>query len=1173
MFKMNIVLALCLILITVAQSKTIHIPSKNYNTIQIGIDTANTGDTVLVAPGTYQENINFRGKSILVTLYYLMNGDSTYIYNTIIDGNNSGTVVTFNSSEDSTSQFIGFTVINGLTQVTDGGGIYCYKSSPVLKNLRINNNSAVHGGGIFCYNSNPYIRDVNIELNNANYDGGGICLWLDSQPYLNNVKILNNTANWFGGGIASDSCDFIFENGIIKGNSAINYEGGGIFLEKSKPSIRNVKIMENATFASRPNSGGGGIYCSDNSKPFLSNVTLVHNSANHAGGGIYCEASSVDFDLNHRCNIYLNDAGVGNDLYADEYLHVAVDTFTVEEPTNYYASPIGHFSFDILNWKISRKNSDLYVSPRGNNENSGLSPEDPLKTIDFALSIINASAQNPRTIFLSAGVYSPSTNGEHYGLYLVDYVTLKGSGPDSTILDGGDVSSILYIDNVSGIMIKDLSLTNPHYAAISCSNSQPILQNLHIYNCTGRYTGSALYCSFNGNPVLKNVLISDNSSIERGIIYAYHSEITLENTTIANNTMPENEGIIYCQSSDLNISNSILWNDADYEIYFYQLDLPSTLNLSYSNIKNGEAGVFLNTNGTLNYAPYNNDKNPVFVDLSNRDYHLHEESPCIDIGNPDSEYSNEPVPNGNRINLGFYGNTDEATSSSKPALIASPNFRYVSPASDTCSFNIEIVGDSLSEWKVSETEDWLSIIGDNTGSGNHKLIIAFNSNYGFFNNARTGIITITSDEARNSPQYVEIRQDGIGIQNAIDSAVDGDTILVPPGVYEGTINFKGKNIALCSYYIIDNDENFISKTVLDGKNQGSVVTFESNEDSSAVLCGFTIIGGFATYGGGIYCKNSNPQLRNLIVTQNNSSNWGGGIYCEYASPELTDLTIFGNSAENSSGGIYFKNTKSNVYRTEISENLVEKGSAGAIRLFNSEINFINCTIVNNSSLYYASTVLDENSYIKFINSILWGNTPKEIYYTDFYSPDTLVISHSLIRKSSINLNNNGQLYWLDGNISGNPLFKDEQNRDLNLQSESPCINSGISFFVWQNDTILNIDSTEYVASAPDIGAYEYASIVSIHQNKNQPTKFILNQNYPNPFNSYTTITYVLPKSEYVKLEVFDITGRLVSKLVNKKQLAGSYIVSFKGLNLSSGVYIYRLNAGNFESKKKMILVR
>jgi photosystem II stability/assembly factor-like uncharacterized protein len=88
-----------------------------------------------------------------------------------------------------------------------------------------------------------------------------------------------------------------------------------------------------------------------------------------------------------------------------------------------------------------------------------------------------------------------------------------------------------------------------------------------------------------------------------------------------------------------------------------------------------------------------------------------------------------------------------------------------------------------------------------------------------------------------------------------------------------------------------------------------------------------------------------------------------------------------------------------------------------------------------------------------------------------------------------------------------------------------------------------------------------------------PGDFSLNQNYPNPFNPSTIIKYQIPSNVNVKINVFDVTGKEISTLVNEKQTAGTYEVTFDASNLSSGIYFYRLTAGDYTKTIRMILVK
>jgi hypothetical protein len=132
---------------------------------------------------------------------------------------------------------------------------------------------------------------------------------------------------------------------------------------------------------------------------------------------------------------------------------------------------------------------------------------------------------------------------------------------------------------------------------------------------------------------------------------------------------------------------------------------------------------------------------------------------------------------------------------------------------------------------------------------------------------------------------------------------------------------------------------------------------------------------------------------------------------------------------------------------------------------------------------------------------------------------------------------------------------------------------------WSEDRNFNDLGILHIVSVGDVfyaigvlKIYRIDVATGINQNI-QPKMFELKQNYPNPFNPVTKITYMLPKNSMVTLKVYDITGREISSLVNQKQSAGNYETSFNAGNLSSGVYFYKLTAGEFTSIKKMMLIK
>jgi len=96
---------------------------------------------------------------------------------------------------------------------------------------------------------------------------------------------------------------------------------------------------------------------------------------------------------------------------------------------------------------------------------------------------------------------------------------------------------------------------------------------------------------------------------------------------------------------------------------------------------------------------------------------------------------------------------------------------------------------------------------------------------------------------------------------------------------------------------------------------------------------------------------------------------------------------------------------------------------------------------------------------------------------------------------------------------------------------------------------------------------------STEEDPETPNQVTLNQNYPNPFNPSTQISFVLPQAQQVELTVYDINGRVISKLLNQQMAAGSHSVSFDASSLSSGIYLYRLNANGISFTRKMTLTK
>jgi hypothetical protein len=274
----------------VVHSAVIHVPG-DYPTIQQAMDAALDGDTVLVSPGTYTENLDFAGKAITVT-----SEEGPEV--TVIDGQYQRVVV-FANGEGSDSVMEGFTICKG----GNGGGIYCEGASP-----RISNNWILDsiyyglGGGISCIaGSNPVIEKCRISRNMA-YIGGGIYC-IDSSPLIVENTIEGNcTIPW----------PFIDSN------------GGGIYLKNSSPQIKGNLIAKNITDSDSFMWGNGaGLYMEDDSSPSIEGNRFIQNSSDYSGGGLFID----DYCLPEvEGNLFLLNAAkeTGTAMYCSAYTGITI---------------------------------------------------------------------------------------------------------------------------------------------------------------------------------------------------------------------------------------------------------------------------------------------------------------------------------------------------------------------------------------------------------------------------------------------------------------------------------------------------------------------------------------------------------------------------------------------------------------------------------------------------------------------------------------------------------------------------------------------------------------------------------------------------------------------------------------------------------------------------------
>lgn len=310
-----------LLIATLCGANIILVP-QDVPTIQEAIDLAHDYDTVLVDAGTYYENINFRGKSILVASHYIVAGDENIIRSTIIHSAQNGwskvgSVVAFVTGEDTNSVLCGFTITGGqatayrMWNFIGGGGIYIDGAGPkILHNIITKNTAAsiasnVAGAGLCSRNlgNQVLILRGNIFQDNVassiNGDAFGGALYIDNEAIIEDNRIIGNSCSvtdfcnrmCAGAGVYITSpklqYSVIFRNNTIINNRLTGYNcsGAGAFIKECCFDLTGNTFAQNQIVNGSSTSKGGAVCIDQPTGNFSITSNDFHNNQNLAGEG------------------------------------------------------------------------------------------------------------------------------------------------------------------------------------------------------------------------------------------------------------------------------------------------------------------------------------------------------------------------------------------------------------------------------------------------------------------------------------------------------------------------------------------------------------------------------------------------------------------------------------------------------------------------------------------------------------------------------------------------------------------------------------------------------------------------------------------------------------------------------------------------------------------------
>ncbi len=1193
MSRTCILIGLLILLPGLVGATTLIVPSSEYPTIQAGVDSAQVGDTVLVADGTYtgdgNRDIEFLGRDIVLRS---QNGPET----TIIDceGTAEEDHRAFRSSRGETPacRVEGFTIASGYWAYA-GGAIYLHTASLSISDCVFRDNYSNMGGAIYAFRSTLEIAGCQF-FGNESVNGGAVNVQT-STASIDRCRFENNLAQ-LGGAVYSRSysstsltdCELLH-------NTATMY-GGAVYCG---PTDNQTELVQCNLLENRSDSVGAVLFSeSGDGTAELSNCLIAYNRNNLAFGG--------DTAILACCNVFANDWGDyaesitgqegmrGNISANPWFCSKPTDDFTLMEgspclPENNSCGEliglygVGCFPGEGSTWRLDADGTadaatiqeavDLALFGDTILLAPGVFRGPGNRDVDFggkSLTLTSELGPEHTTIDCEGSALEPHRalklqSGEDTSTVISGITFMNGWALDDDTTHGGNCGGAILIWSSSATIVDCRFIDNRapgRGAGIRArNNSHTVIRDCYFAGGTGD-CGGGVDISWYSTSHIVNCVFEDNhvTGWGGGIHSDFHSSVEIDSCDVRENTIQNGGGAIaiklgvYARLSDCSIADNVAYlnhpNAGGVLCYSDSLliercfvlrnvsEYAGGIRIGGKHIIIRDCVVAKNTAKVLGGGLYVRNSPALIENCTIVENYAGMDNGGGNICARDSE-SNPIIIRNCIVSFAHGGN-------------AIGDVNYDGPWGTT--ENCDIYANLYENWPLEYDEQMRT-------AGNFQEHPLFCDRYGDDyhlaagspclpeNNPSGRLIGALGLGCDMEPDTWYVKADGSGdaptIQAAIDSATHGDTVLIADGTYTGEGNFdlsyRGKLLVLTS-------QNGPEKTIIDCQASEASpkrgFLFDQGEDSRAILQNLTITGGFTAHGAGVFCDwYCTPQVLNCVITENFAQGAGGGVLVQRSTPYFENCVLSGNRA-NVGGGFYL-----NVY---------------------ANITIQNCTIVSNVASFFdrghADAIYSHLSAPRIDRSIIAAGSPyNEAIYCEFASAPEVTCTNIVGFGQGDWVSCIDSLEGVHGNMSVDPIFCDTLEGNYRLRPESLCAPSNSDCGVLIGARGVGCDPTG--VDEPDS-----TNATSL------PTEFALAQNYPNPFNPVTTIGYALPKRSHVEITVHNILGQRVTTLISDERPAGEYSTVWHGTDsrgrpVSTGIYFCRIKAGDFVETKKMLLLK